>query len=132
MRRFIDTRIVPGARTLCVLLAFYFFLSPARAQVVINWNNLTNWVQTSAPAQNWNSIASSADGSKLVAVVYSGGGIYTSTNSGTTWAQQTNALSENWALVASSADGNKLVAVTWGGGIYTSTNAGIMWVEQPS
>ena len=34
------------------------------------------WTQTSAPGTNWIAIASSADGTKLVAAVY-GAGIYT-------------------------------------------------------
>ena len=46
--------------------------------------------------------------SKLVAVEY-GGGIYTSSNSGTTWTQ-TSAPSHDWVSVASSSDGSKLVA----------------------
>src|SRR5262249_13324070 len=39
----------------------------------------TNWTSASAPTNNWYSIAASADGTRLAAVVY-GGGIYTSTN----------------------------------------------------
>jgi hypothetical protein len=64
------------------------------------------WIQTSAPADtNWISIASSADGSKLVAVANGGiynivgilygtlpGPIYTSTNSGLTWCQKFGSL----------------------------------------
>jgi hypothetical protein len=47
-----------------------------------------NWILTSAPSNNdWFSIASSADGTKLAAVAWDfvAGGIYTSTNSGDTW-----------------------------------------------
>jgi photosystem II stability/assembly factor-like uncharacterized protein len=67
----------------------------------------------------------------LVAVV-DGGGIYTSVNAGTSWAQQTTGLPSNpdWFSVASSADGTKLVAVVDGGGIYTSVNAGTSWTQQ--
>src|SRR5579863_5706758 len=43
----------------------------------------TNWTLTSAPSTYWQSIASSADGTRLAAVaIHSGGGIYTSTNAG--------------------------------------------------
>jgi hypothetical protein len=78
---------------------------------------------------NWTSVASSADGSKLVAVDagfdLNGGQIYTSANGGATWtAQETN---RNWRAVASSADGNKLVAVDQGGQIHTSTDGGSTW-----
>ncbi len=84
------------------------------------------WTQTSAPTNNWSSVASSADGSKLVAAV-SGGGIYTSSDSGNTWVPNNNAPSNNWASVASSADGSKLVAVDAGGGVYTSGDSGNTW-----
>jgi hypothetical protein len=63
-------------------------------------------------------VASSSDGSKLVAVV-SGGYIYTSANSGTTWTQ--TGTQQSWSGVASSSDGSKLVAVVIGGYIYTSS-----------
>jgi hypothetical protein len=68
----------------------------------------------------WQGVASSADGSKLVAVVY-GGQIYTSTDSGVTWTPRDS--NRNWWAVASSADGSKLVAVVDGGQIYTSAPA---------
>jgi hypothetical protein len=103
----------------------------------------SNWVlQTSAPTNaTWTSVASSADGTKLVATRQwdgSGGGIYTSGNSGSTWTQQTSApiTNANWTSVASSADGTKLVATRqWdgsGGGIYTSGNSGSTWTQQLS
>jgi hypothetical protein len=46
------------------------------------------WTQTTAPNTNWYSVASSSDGTKLVAVTlgeFANGGIYISTDSGTTW-----------------------------------------------
>jgi hypothetical protein len=89
------------------------------------------WTLTSAPNQHWQSIASSADGTKLVAVADQNNGnigaIYTSTNSGSTWVM-TKAPNLDWNWVASSADGNYLAATTYGQGIYTSTNAGTTWV----
>src|SRR6266536_810154 len=71
-----------------------------------------------APYGPWNSVASSADGTKLVAAarefldscgIYSDGLIYTSPDSGATWTQ-TSAPTNSWQSVASSADGTKLVA----------------------
>jgi len=82
------------------------------------------WTATGAPVTNWSSVASSADGSKLVAAVR-GGLIYTSTNSGSTWVA-TSALSNSWLSVASSADGAHLVAAG-GGLIYASTDSGSTW-----
>ena len=60
------------------------------------------WTQTHAPTGNWQALAMSADGSKLVAAVY-GGGIYTSTNFGGTWVSNSAPVT-NWSGVASSAD----------------------------
>ena len=110
------------------------------------------WVQSDAPDNSWVSVASSADGTKLVAAAtmqisggtqYGTGQIYTSTNSGLNWTIQTNAPATEWARVASSADGNKLVAVeairlensiaasnSPPTGIYTSTDSGVTWTLQ--
>ena len=67
----------------------------------------------------WASVASSVDGTKLLAAV-NGGSIYTSTNSGVTWTQTAAPISY-WSTIASSADGSKVVAVACvdGGTIYT-------------
>jgi photosystem II stability/assembly factor-like uncharacterized protein len=83
------------------------------------------WTQTGAPSNYWASVASSADGTKLVAAAHPGS-IYVSTNSGADWTQ-TSAPSNYWACVAASADGSKLVAVS-DGPIYTSTNSGTTWM----
>jgi len=92
------------------------------------------WTQTGAPSNFWASVASSADGTKLVAAVGGGalGGIYVTTNSGITW-MLTSAPVLNWASVACSADGSKFVAadhLEYGiapGSLYTSTNGGATW-----
>jgi hypothetical protein len=94
---------------------------------------------TGAQASNgWATVASSADGSKLVAA--SGvaflpphpdyGGIYTSTNFGMTWTSN-NVPFAQWQRVASSADGTKLIAaaIAPSGLIYTSTNSGATWTS---
>ncbi len=77
--------------------------------------------------RNWRAVASSSDGSKLVAVV-STGQIYTSTDSGLNWSAQESA--RNWISTASSSDGSKLVAVVNGGQIYTSTDSGLNWTAR--
>ena len=104
-----------------------------------------NWTLTSAPQDAWTSVASSADGTKLVAVSYNqlqsypfvGGAIYISMDSGITWTGRSGARNgdEGWVSVASSADGTRLVAASdwwdgtvWNGTIYTSTNSGTAWV----
>jgi len=88
-----------------------------------------NWVLTSAPNTNWSCVASSADGTKLVAAVNSGL-IYISTNSGGSW-MPTTAPSNAWASVACSADGSKIIAAAsydYGDGeIYRSPDSGSSW-----
>jgi hypothetical protein len=77
--------------------------------------------------RDWRSVASSADGTKLVAVDYNGY-IYTSIDSGQNWIERDDIRS--WYSVASSSDGSRLVAVEYNGFIYTSTNSGITWTGQ--
>lgn len=98
--------------------------------IYVSTNSGETWTQTGAPLNNWISIASSADGTKLVAVVNYGNVIYTSTNSGASWTQNFISSPELWTRVASSVDGTKLVAVSDTGktnGIYTSTDSGATW-----
>jgi uncharacterized repeat protein (TIGR01451 family) len=82
--------------------------------------------------RDWQAVASSADGSKLAAVVF-GGRIYTSSDWGVTWTARES--SRYWFSVASSASGTRLVAVdadyaTVGGYIYTSTDSGVTWTPR--
>ncbi len=99
------------------------------AAAITNWNSLTNWSHTSAPVGYWRSVASSADGNKLVAAEDEQGWIFTSTNAGATWTQ-TSASNSFWYSVASSGDGTKLVAVDGPRGIViTSTNSGATWAQ---
>src|ERR1035441_8337531 len=58
------------------------------------------------PSAYWTAVASSANGTKLVATCTTG--LYPSTASGATWTARDT--SRYWAAVASSADGVKLVA----------------------
>jgi hypothetical protein len=80
---------------------------------------------------SWQSISSSADGNRLAVADNSGGGIWTSSDSGTNWTQ-TIAPSQTaeWQSITSSSDGTKLAAVdNAGGGIWISRNAGSTWVQ---
>jgi hypothetical protein len=91
------------------------------------------WTQTIAPTNYvWSGVASSADGTHLVAVVggqTTTGPIYTSTNSGLTWISN-NAPQLGWVAVCSSADGTKLAASVNGGRIWT--NSGTTWNQAPT
>jgi photosystem II stability/assembly factor-like uncharacterized protein len=84
------------------------------------------WIRTSAPTNNfWQTMAVSADGTKLLAVEQEN--IYISTNSGNTWmAANPSPSSSSWQAAASSADGVILAAGSYGG-LYISTNSGITW-----
>jgi photosystem II stability/assembly factor-like uncharacterized protein len=82
-------------------------------------------------------IACSADGTKL-AVALSNDGIYTSTNSGSTWTSNNVVSPASWSCIASSADGQQLVAgigpynsfnKSIKGSIYISTNSGVSWTS---
>jgi photosystem II stability/assembly factor-like uncharacterized protein len=75
----------------------------------------------------WQALASSADGSQLVAGVY-GGLIYISTDHGSNWAPA-NVPSLHWGGVASSADGTRLAAAAFEGAIYFSTDSGQNWSQ---
>jgi hypothetical protein len=95
------------------------------------------WVLTSAPTNEWSTVASSADGTRLIAA--SGYGfysttvspIYLSTNAGLTWSSNNSPVS-NWGAVASSADGSRLFAGTAGQLFYISTNGGASWSSSNS
>ncbi len=105
-----------------VLGAIYLVELPAYAQAL---------APTTAPAQNWLSLASSADGVKLAGVGYYGW-IYISTNSGATWTAASTATNgpepqRSWTGIASSADGRRLVAVASFSPVFTSTNSGETW-----
>ncbi len=90
------------------------------------------WLQrrTDFP-HSWISVASSADGLRLVGVSYGTGTLQTSDNGGETWTpRSTNPRVTWWHSVASSADGQRLVAVDAGGFIHTSADGGASWVAR--
>ena len=90
----------------------------------------SNWTLR-ATSLGWNSIASSADGSKLAAVVPNGK-IWTSSDYGVNWTQQFSAPTTNWISITSSADGSRLAAAVnaVGGHVYTSSDFGANWTLQ--
>jgi hypothetical protein len=75
-----------------------------------------------------NSVATSSNGTKLVAGTTSGY-IYTSTDSGSTWTARTGSGSRSWESVASSADGSILYASENSGSIYRSADSGATWTS---
>lgn len=79
--------------------------------------------------RDWCCLASSADGSRLVAAAIDGQ-IYISADGGATWTARESA--HKWSSIASSADGSKLAAVVWDGQIYTSNDGGATWTARES
>jgi len=111
--------------------------SAAAGTFATSTNSGATWTGTGVDSGSWNAVASSADGSRLVAAVY-GGAIYVSADSGATWTA-TGAPVADWISIASSADGTRLVAAQGaglfipgpgvGGPVYTSTDAGLTWTS---
>jgi hypothetical protein len=109
--------------------------SGASGPIYVSPNSGATWTQTSAPITSWVSVASSADGTNLVALAaplwngtnyLDGGAIYRSMDAGSSWVRA-SAPSNVWHSVASSGDGTKLVA---GGepAVYRSSDAGATWI----
>ena len=80
---------------------------------------------------SWRAVASSSDGTKLIAgpstYLFFDWPVYISTNSGATWTPS-GSPAAGWVSVASSSDGSKLVAAS-DAGIYTSANSGVTWTQ---
>ena len=84
-----------------------------------NWTDQPGAPQGQNGPLSWKALASSADGTKLVAgAEYAPGTLYTSSDSGVTWVSTNNAPTRfanhsgiGWLAVASSADGRELVAL---------------------
>ena len=97
---------------------------PMRGSILTSTDSGATWTAANLPTEAWSSVASSADGTRVVAAIggfFSSpitGPIYTSSDSGTNWTVG-DSPTDYWASVASSADGCKLVAAVNGGGIYT-------------
>lgn len=90
----------------------------------------TTWTpQPAAGNRRWFSLASSADGSRLLAAA-SFDKLYTSTDAGVTWTARLTDTNRFWQVVASSADGVKLVAAVNPGVIFTSADSGETWAAQ--
>ncbi len=102
-----------------------------------SWTWMARTAAAATTAYAWLSVASSADGTKLVASPTTTSAltnyIYTSTDSGATWTQRAAAGSRNWSSFASSSDGVKLAAASGMGAtdyIYTSTDSGATWTQR--
>jgi hypothetical protein len=121
--------------------------------IYVSTNSGSTWVeQTYFPVNmSWNgifnSVTISADGTKMAAaagalyiqggttdVLYGGGQIQFSTNSGASWNTSDAPNNWSWAAITCSSNGNFMVAAAYGdtnhnpGPIYISTNSGANWL----
>jgi hypothetical protein len=80
-----------------------------RGVIYISRDSGASWSITTAPQENWDSVVSSADGTRLVAVTHDGL-VYVSSDSGATWAVDIPA--NHWTLGTISADGSNIVALS--------------------
>lgn len=109
-------------RKATVLLSWLFLLlfviaEQARAQ----------WVQTGEPGRNLSYVRSLAvSGSNFFAGVDFGGGVFLSTNNGSSWTAVNNGLT-NREVYALAAGNVYLYAGTYGGGVFRSSDAGTNW-----
>ena len=117
-----------------------WILSQNAGQQILAGNLATsvgmNWVQRAASGfGNWTGVASSADGTHLIACTSSStaGTIYLSVNSGVNWTTTATSYgAQYWSSVASSADGTHLIATVGdtaghSGLVYVSANSGASW-----
>jgi len=113
------------AKRLVVALSLAIFpavalAGPSQATTLTVLNSVSN---------SWRAIASSADGTKLVAAPFGVDNIYTSSDSGGTWTKQAGSAVKYYTSIASSTDGQTLAAVASDGFVYISTDSGVTWVN---
>jgi hypothetical protein len=113
-----------------LLAAAGYLSSDYPGGVYTSTNSGVSWISNSLSSKSWSSVASSADGRKLVVVALLGPGgsgdsaVFTSTNSGSDWVSN----SVHGVSVASSADGTKLVVAS-SPEVWHSTNSGGTWTQ---
>ncbi len=110
--------------------------SAGRNGIFTSSNSGATWTSNNVPSGYWGAVVSSADGTKLAALVITNLAsyiyqIYVSRDSGTTWIL-TSAPGLTWDSIASSADGTKFVATATvtaytSNAIYTSADSGTNW-----
>jgi photosystem II stability/assembly factor-like uncharacterized protein len=102
-----------------------------------------NWVEhTSAGIKTWGKLASSVNGSILLAtdavssnipsVSTNTGYLYVSTDGGNNWSQKTDAGNRLWSSLSVSSDGTKMIASVENGNIYISSDTGSNWAPDSS
>jgi len=128
----LDRRAIPAHRVFLPLRDFYTdgvafrWLKALGALLVLPCSLIGQdlvWFRANVPNAPFTGVSCSSDGTRLVAVAYTG--IWTSTNSGASWTSKD--VEEASTSIASSSDGKYLVAATLNHGIHVSTNWGDTW-----
>jgi photosystem II stability/assembly factor-like uncharacterized protein len=103
-------------------------ISSANGYIYTSTDSGASWNrEMSDITRNWSSVASSSDGTKLIAGVYNG---YLYTKISNIWSARMNDLSRNWSSVSSSYYGTMMVASVYNGYLYTSTDFGFNWTPR--
>jgi surface protein len=111
-------------------------------QIYTSTDSGVNWTARDS-ARAWRNCCTSADGTKLAAVVEGGGAssipngyIFTSSDSGATWTARVTDQLRAWNGISCSSDGSVLAAIApvahpgTGGYIHTSSDSGVTWTQR--
>jgi hypothetical protein len=106
---------------------FFYFIT---ISIVLFYSSLNaQWTRTNGPPGDYGYFRTFAvSDTNLFAGNDGGGGVFLSTNNGTSWTAVNTGLS-SWYVEALAFSGTDLFAGTGGGGICHSTNNGISWTE---
>ena len=103
------------------LLAFFV------AVVLLGAQSLqAQWIQINGPSYGGDIRCFAVNGSNLFAGT-DGGGVFLSTNNGTSWTAVNAGLPTNTSVYALAVNGSNLFAGTFRGGVFLSTNNGTSW-----
>ncbi|MCX6924720.1 MAG: hypothetical protein NT154_16130 [Verrucomicrobia bacterium] len=97
----------------------------------VSTNSGVTWRPAGISGHSWTSVASSADGTKLIATAneFPTGPVFKSSNSGVTWTQ-ISVPAASWIAAASSADGSRMIIAGNNppdGPVYASTDSASNW-----
>jgi len=96
-----------------------------------SYDSGVTWAPDTDSSRSYRYLATSADGTKVVGVVFNGF-IYTSTDSGLTFTARMTDMTRPWVTVSSSADGVHLVAASGNsvsGEVWISADSGVTWTQ---
>lgn len=96
-----------------------------------SYDSGVTWAPDTDSSRSYRYLATSADGAKVVGVVFNGF-IYTSTDSGLTFTARMTDMTRPWVTVSSSADGVHLVAASGNsvsGEVWISADSGVTWTQ---